>query len=92
MPQLSREEIEEIAATYKDRTYVVPSHPWVQEDGVYEEEKPYLRWFIWKQFAYSVVSKLWIEHPEESKRLKGWQTAPWGTFPRLPAKPPKKTS
>lgn len=66
------------------------THPWVTEDGPYDYQDHLTRLFIHQGFAYLVASKSWVEDQVANKRLPEWMQAPWGTYPNLPAKPPKK--
>jgi hypothetical protein len=90
--QLSKDQIkavvEEIHQTQFIRT--MRSHPWVPEDGAYDFEDHGTRLFIHEGFAYYIASKTWVEDQIANKRLPEWMRAPWGSYPELPPKPPKK--
>lgn len=59
-------------------------------DGAYDEEETKSRRFIHGGFCYLVASKMWVEDEVGNKKLPEWMQAPWGTYPDLPPKPPKK--
>lgn len=90
--QLSQQQIKDTIDVIKETQYVrsMKSHPWVTEDGVYEHEEHSLRLFMWNGFAYYSASRMWVEDQVQNKRLPEWMREPWGTYPTLPAKPPKK--
>lgn len=85
---LKQQIIDEIRDTHYIRK--TKTHPWVLEDGPYDYNDHLTRLFIWNGFAYLVASKLWVDDEVANKRLPPWMQAPWGTYPNLPAKPPKK--
>lgn len=58
-------------------------------NGPYDDVIGKSRLFIYGGFHYIIVSKAWIEEGDHS-RLEGWEKEPWGTYPDLPPKPPKK--
>lgn len=92
MKQLTQEQITSIIEEIKSTQYVRDrsSHPWVTEDGVYDDEYYLTRNFIWNGFCYYTASKMWVDDQEANKRLHEWMRAPWGSYPSMPPKPPKK--
>lgn len=90
MKQLESAHINEIIEEVKRTQYVrdIPNFPWVKEDGVFDYEDHHCRYFIWNGFGYYVISKVWLDSGGEG--LKDWQKVPWGSYPPLPPKPPKK--
>jgi hypothetical protein len=80
--------IQELLATQYIRTS--KSHPWVVVDGPYDFEDHQTRMFIYNGFSYIVAAKMWVEDKEGCKRLPEWMQVPWGSYPNLPPKPPKK--
>lgn len=79
--------IEEIKSTQyiRDRK----SHPYVP-DGAYDYLEHCTRMFFYNGFCYLVASKMWVDDDVHNKRLPEWMQKPWGTYPTLPPKPPKK--
>ena len=92
MSQLSQDQINAIIEGIKANQYVRDrkSHAWVTENGAYDYGAHCLRMFMWDGFCYLSASKMWVDDQEKNKRLPEWMRAPWGTYPELPAKPPKK--
>lgn len=80
--------IKYIEETQPIRTY--KSHPWVIENGAYDYDDHHTRLFIYNGFSYMVASKTWVDDQVANKRLPLWMQKPWGTYPNLPPKPPKK--
>lgn len=90
--QMNQQDIDAIVAQIQESGNV-RSHsdmPWVTEDGVYEHQEHLNRVFVWNGFCYFRVTKSWIENGDHSHRLDEWMKAPWGTYPDLPRKPPKR--
>lgn len=91
MPQLDSRALEKIIQQIHDTLPLRIARPysWV-EDGAYDDCEYYTRLFIHEGFGYYIVSKSWIESPTHNHLLDEWMRAPWGTYPDLPPKPPKK--
>ena len=51
-------------------------------NGIYDDVKSKTRFFVYNEFAYYIISKLWIDSGGE--RLDGWMKEPWGTYQQLP--------
>ena len=90
--QLSEKEVSDIIAEIKNTQYIrtTKTHPWVTEDGAYDYTDHCTRMFIYNGFSYLVASKMWVDDEVGNKRLPEWMQKPWGTYPNLPPKPPKK--
>ena len=87
-PEQIKEVLDDIYATQYIRTQ--QTHKWVTEDGAYDYSEHQIRLFIHKGFAYRMASRMWVEDEVQNLRLDPWMRAPWGTYPELPPKPPKK--
>lgn len=92
MKQLTQEQIMSIIEDIKATQYIRDrsSHAWVKEDGAYDDEYYLTRNFIWNGFCYLTASKMWVEDSVANLRLPEWMRAPWGSYPSMPPKPPKK--
>lgn len=92
MEQLSSDKIQCIVEGIKANLYVrrIPSHTWIAEAGAFDDDHTKVRMFIWDKFCYYCISKMWIEDPIQNISLDDWMKVPWGTYPNLPPKPPKK--
>lgn len=91
MKQLTQEQIAAVIENIKANQYIRDrtSHAWVP-DGAYDYGAHCLRMFIWNGFCYLSAAKMWVDDQEKNKRLPEWMQVPWGSYPELPAKPPKK--
>ena len=91
MPQLDEQQIQSIIDEVKATQYIRDrkSHPWV-EDGAYDHLGHCTRLFFYNGFSYLVASKMWVDDEVANKRLPEWMQKPWGTYPDMPPKPPKK--
>lgn len=87
-PQQKSEIIDWIKANQYIR--ISKTHGWVTEDGAYDTSTCKTRMFIYNGFAYLVASKLWVDDVVANKRLPEWMQKPWGSYPDIPPKPPKK--
>lgn len=94
MTQLTKQHIQSIADAIAEQGVARPestkSHAWVLEDGVYDHHEYNLRLFIWNGFAYYIATATWVDDPVANQRLPEWMRLPWGHYPSLPPKPPKK--
>lgn len=90
--QLSEKQIQEIIQHLHNTTQIrsTKNYPWVTEDGAYDSTDQRSRFFIYNGFGYYIISKSWVEDPVQNQRLEEWMRAPWGVYPDLPPKPPKK--
>lgn len=56
--------------------------------GVFEDNKVLIREMYIDGICYELASKMWVDSPGESKPAIA--VAPWGSYPEIPPKPPKK--
>lgn len=75
----------DIEAIYEGVTRKAPpitlSHKNVP-NGIYDDVKSKTRFFIYNEFAYYIISKMWVDG--DTSRLDDWMKEPWGTYPQLP--------
>lgn len=92
MKQLDHDQIAAIVEEIKATQFVRAryTHPWVTEDGAYDDESGSARNFFWNRFCYYTASRSWVENQEANQRLPEWMRAPWGSYPTQPTRPAKK--
>jgi hypothetical protein len=92
VPQLTKQQIDVIAAECLEARPEPKTTLWYShcEDGAYDEQSTLSRKFIYEGFNYLIATKMWVDDQVANKRLPEWMQAPWGTYPDMPPKPPKK--
>lgn len=58
-------------------------------DGIYDHQEFMVRYVISNGNPKVVISKMWVDQGGPD-HLDAQLRTPWGTFPNMPPKPPKK--
>ena len=61
------------------------THPWVP-DGIYDDQKNRVRYWVKDGRAIEVASVIWIESHKVTELSPVMQAA-WGTYPNMPPRP-----
>lgn len=62
---------------------------WVDHDGIYDHKEFLVRYHIVHGNPHVVISKMWLDAGGPADVSQEY-LLPWGSYPDLPPKPPKK--